>query len=176
MTRAEIRVAGFGGQGVILAGYLLGKAATLYDGKEAIFTQVYGPEARGGACNADIVLSDGPIDFPEVRHPTVLAVMSQEAGGSFLPTLERDGTLLFDTDLVAVEWDGPRYGVPATRIAEGLGRRIMANMVMLGFLSARTDLVSLDALEQAVRTSVRPHTVDLNLRALHAGYESGGTT
>ncbi len=175
MTRAEVRVAGFGGQGVILAGYLLGKAASLYDGKEAIFTQVYGPEARGGACNADVVLSDGAIDYPEVSTPGVLAVMSQEAGSSFIPGLAEDGVLLFDSDLVTQEWPGRSYGVPATRIAEGLGRRIVANMVMLGFLSATTGLVSLEALEQSVRTSVKPHTVDLNLRALRAGYESRGS-
>ncbi len=173
MTRTEVRLAGFGGQGVILAGYLLGKAATLYDGREALFTQVYGPEARGGACNADVVLADEPIDFPEVTRPAILAVMSQEAGSSFLPTLAQDGVLLFDPDLVTLAWDGRQHAIPATRLAEQLGRRIVANMVLLGCLSASTEVVSLAALEEAVRTSVRPQTVDLNLRALRVGFEAG---
>lgn len=170
MTRHEVRLAGFGGQGIILAGHLLGKAAALYDGKEAIFTQVYGPEARGGACNADVVIDDEPIDFPEVQHPEVLAVMSQEAADSFLPTLEDGGLLLYDTDLVRVSWGGRALGLPATSMATALGRRIVANMVMLGFMAATSRLVSPDALEAAIRSSVRPQTIDLNLRALAAGY------
>ncbi|MBI4491877.1 MAG: 2-oxoacid:acceptor oxidoreductase family protein [Chloroflexi bacterium] len=173
MTRQEVRLAGFGGQGIILAGYLLGKAAALYGGQHAVLTQVYGPEARGSACNADVMLSDSPIDFPEVRHPSIMAVMSQEAAESFLPSLVGDGTLLFDSDLVQLDWPGRRFGVPATSIADQLGRRIVANMVMLGFLSATTGLVPPEALEEAIRTTVRAHTIELNLRAFEAGYTRG---
>src|SRR3972149_10233566 len=77
--RQEVRLGGFGGQGIILAGYMLGKAAALYDGKEAVFTQAYGPEARGGACSADLVISDEPIGYPMVSRPELLVLMSQEA-------------------------------------------------------------------------------------------------
>lgn len=169
----EVRLGGFGGQGIILAGYLLGKAAALYDGRNAILTQVYGPEARGSACNADVVLSDGEIDYPEVTHPRVLAVMSQEAADLFVPGVEPDGVVLYDRDLVRLSHPRAAYPVPSTAIADQLGRRIVANMVMLGFLSATTGLVSPEALRQAIRTTVRPHTIELNLRAFEAGYEEG---
>ncbi|MDP3908793.1 MAG: 2-oxoacid:acceptor oxidoreductase family protein, partial [Gemmatimonadales bacterium] len=147
--RIEVRIGGFGGQGIILAGYLFGKGAALYDGQEAIFTQVYGPEARGGACTADVVLSREPIGFPEVTHPHVLAVMSQEAADLFVGGLDPGGTLLLDEDLVKLAWPGRTFAVPATRVATDLGRRIVANMVMLGFLSAITGLVAPDSLKEA---------------------------
>ncbi len=172
--RSDVRVAGFGGQGIILAGYLLGKAASLYDGKEAVLTQAYGPEARGGACNADVVISPETIGFPEIEAPNVIALMSQEAADSYLPTATADATVLVDEDLVHVDRDGPVHTVPATRIADELGRRIVANMVMLGFVSAVTKVVSPDALKEAIRTTVRPNLVDLNLRAFEAGYARGG--
>jgi 2-oxoglutarate ferredoxin oxidoreductase subunit gamma len=168
--RREIRLAGFGGQGIILAGYLLGKAAALYDGQQAVFTQAYGPEARGGACNADVVLSNAPVGYPEVSHPDVLAIMSQEAADLFVPRAAADAQLLIDADLVHVSWPGRVRSVPATRLADELGRRIVANIIMLGFLSGVTGLVSPTALEEAIRSSVRPQTVDLNLRALQSGY------
>jgi 2-oxoglutarate ferredoxin oxidoreductase subunit gamma len=171
MTRREVRLAGFGGQGIILAGYLLGKAAALYDGQEAVLTQAYGPEARGGACNADVVISDEPIGYPEISRPEVLTLLSQEAADLFVPLVRGDGLLLVDEDLVHVQnWRGRLRAIPASRMADELGRRIVANMVMLGFLSSATDgLVSYAALERAVRTTVRPHTLELNLRALGAG-------
>jgi 2-oxoglutarate ferredoxin oxidoreductase subunit gamma len=172
-SHTEIRLAGFGGQGIILAGYLLGKAAALYDGRHAVFTQVYGPEARGSACNADVIVSDGPIDFPEVERPDVLAVMSQEAADLFAPGVAENGTVLFDQDLVHLTRNGSTYQVPATAIADGLGRRIVANMVMLGFLSATTGVVPPHALERAIRTTVRPHTIELNLRAFEEGFARG---
>jgi 2-oxoglutarate ferredoxin oxidoreductase subunit gamma len=173
MSYAEVRIGGFGGQGVILAGYLLGKAAALYDGRHAILTQVYGPEARGSACNADVILSDAPIDFPEVEHPSVLAVMSQEAAQLYAPSVSRDGVVLYDRDLVQLEHPDGAHEVPATAIADQLGRRIVANMVMLGFLAAKTNIVSADALKEAIRTTVRPNTVELNLKAFDAGYAHG---
>lgn len=173
MTRTEVRLAGFGGQGVILAGYLVGKAAALYDGQHAVLTQAYGPEARGGACNADVVLSDTPVDYPEVTNPSVLVVMSQEAAETFLPSLSAEGLTVFDSDLVELPRKGRQQGVPASGIADRLGRRIVANVVMLGYFAATTGLVSRGALEQAIRTTVRPHTIDLNLQALDAGFSAG---
>ncbi|OGG55780.1 MAG: hypothetical protein A3F84_04305 [Candidatus Handelsmanbacteria bacterium RIFCSPLOWO2_12_FULL_64_10] len=173
MTRTEVRFAGFGGQGIILAGYLVGKAAALYDGQHAVLTQAYGPEARGGACNADVVLSDGPVDYPEVTTPSILVVMSQEAVATFLPSLSEDGLAVFDSGLVDLPWKGRQQSVAASGIADGLGRRIVANVVMLGYFAATTGLVSRDALEQAIRTTVRPQTIDLNLRALEAGFSEG---
>jgi 2-oxoglutarate ferredoxin oxidoreductase subunit gamma len=170
--RHEIRVAGFGGQGMILAGLLIGKAAALYDGKEAVFTQSYGPEARGGASNADVIIDDDPIDYPLVTRPDHFVAMFQEAYERYRPAMVKDGVLLIESDLVRPSADeGPYRGIPATRIAEELGRRIVANVVMVGFFSGATGLISHEAGEQSIRNTLRPRLVDLNLKAFNAGYE-----
>ncbi|MGQ9572075.1 MAG: 2-oxoacid:acceptor oxidoreductase family protein [Dehalococcoidia bacterium] len=170
--RHEIRVAGFGGQGMILAGLLIGKAAALYDGKEAVFTQSYGPEARGGASNADVIISDEPIDYPLVTRPDHFVAMFQEAYERYRPMMVEGGVLLLESDLVKPSPDeGPYRGIPATRIAEELGRRIVANVVMVGFFSGATGLISPEAGEQSIRNTLRPRLVDLNLKAFHAGYD-----
>jgi 2-oxoglutarate ferredoxin oxidoreductase subunit gamma len=167
--RLEVRIAGFGGQGVGLAGYILGKALTVYDDYEAVMTQAYGPEARGGASSTDIVVSDETIDYPFVRNPDILVLLSQEAYTRFRPTAKSDAIILIDEDLVEPETgDNPRC-IPATKIAEGLGRRIVANLVMLGFFLAVTGLGSPQALEKAIRTTVKPKTIPLNLEAFERG-------
>lgn len=170
--RHEIRVAGFGGQGMMLAGLLIGKAAALYDGKEAVFSQSYGPEARGGASNADVIISDEPIDYPLVTHPDHFVAMFQEAYERYRPNLVKDGILLIESDLVRPFADeGLHRGIPATRIAEELGRRIVANVVMVGFFSGATGLISHQAGEQSIRDTLPPRLLGLNLRAFNAGYE-----
>jgi 2-oxoglutarate ferredoxin oxidoreductase subunit gamma len=170
--RQEVRLGGFGGQGIILAGYILGKAASLYDGKEAVFTQSYGPEARGGACAAELIIGDEPIDYPMVSNPQLLVLMSQEAFNKYGSAAAEGAQLIADTDLVegAAEKDWLRH-IPATRIAEELGNRMVANVIMLGFLCATTGVVSREALEESVRTTVRPNLAELNLRALARGFE-----
>jgi len=177
--REEVRLAGFGGQGIILAGYILGKAAALYDKKEAIFTQAYGPEARGGACSAEVVISDEPIDYPLVSQPKYVAIMSEEAFSKYGSAAAEGAVLMVDSDLVETASRlGWAHGIPATRLAEEkLGTRIVSNIVMLGFFCGVTELVSASAMEEAVRTSVPAKTVDLNVRAFNTGLEyarSGG--
>ena len=170
--RQEVRLAGYGGQGIVLAGQLLGKAAALYDGKEAVFTQSYGPEARGGASSADLVISDGPVDYPLVSRPNFLVAMFQEAYERYRPEMAPGGLLVIDTDLVKPSADeGPYRAVPATRLAEGLGKKIVANVVMLGFFTAVSGLVRREAVEAALRSSLAPRLLDLNLRAFATGYE-----
>lgn len=167
--RTEIRLAGFGGQGIVLAGYILGKAAALYDDKEAIFTQSYGPEARGGACAAELVVDDEPIDYPRVQTPDILVLMSQEAADKYGHQVKDGTTVIVEASLVegaAPEWPA----IAATQIAEDLGARISANIVMLGFLLGVTKVVNREALEEAVMTSVPQRSVELNLKALTAGY------
>lgn len=168
----QIRFGGYGGQGIVLAGTLLGRAATLYDGKEAVFTQAYGPEARGGASRADVIISDTPIDYPYVTEPDVLVVLFQEAYASFAARLKPEGLLIVEEDLVRLE-AGSRAAalLPATRMAEELGNRIVMNVVVLGFLVGHTGVVSRAAAEQAIRTTVKPRAVDLNLRAFEAGFD-----
>ncbi|MDP6606321.1 MAG: 2-oxoacid:acceptor oxidoreductase family protein [Dehalococcoidia bacterium] len=176
--RKEIRLAGFGGQGIILAGYILGKAAGLYADKEAVFTQSYGPEARGGACAAQVIVSDEPVDYPLFDEAEFLVLMSQEAAEKYGPTAKIGATVLIDTELVDLSSvdlpDVEVLGAPFTRIAEqDFGLRIVANIVMLGFVTAATGLVEREAAEEAIRTEVKERFIDLNLRAFAAGLERG---
>lgn len=168
--RREIRIAGFGGQGVVLTGYILGKALALYDGFEAVMTQAYGPEARGGSSSANLVVADEPIDYPFVQHPDVLIALSQEAYTRFRVSLKEGGLVVTDADLVVPEPGDIVHSIPATVIAEELGRRIVANVVILGFYTALSDLIGREAVEQAVRSSVKAKVVDLNLEAFARGY------
>lgn len=171
-TLLEVRIGGYGGQGIVLAGMLLGRAASLYDGKDAVFTQSHGPEARGGASNVDIIISDTPIDYPLVTRPDILVVLFQEAYTRFRPLLKEGGTLIVEEDLVRTSENGmPFWKIPATKMAEEMGRRIVTNVVVLGYIVGKTHAVSRDAAEEAIRTTVKAKTVDMNLRAFAAGYE-----
>lgn len=169
--RKEIRIAGFGGQGVVLAGYVLGKALALYAGREAVMTQSHGPEARGGASSADLVVSEEPIAYPFVQQPDFLVALSQEAYTKFRPSAKQSALVLIDGDLVRPEDGDQIKAIPATRLAEDLGRRIVANVVMLGFFTAVTGLVDPKAMLRALETSVKAKTLPLNLSAFQAGFE-----
>jgi 2-oxoglutarate ferredoxin oxidoreductase subunit gamma len=170
MMRKEIRIAGFGGQGVVLVGFILGKALTIYDNYQAVMTQSYGPEARGGASSANIVISDESIDYPFVLNPDILVALSQEAYSRFRPNIRENGLVLIDDSLVKPDEDDDFYGIPATRIAEELGRRVVTNVVMLGFMTALMALVSKESVERAIETSIREKLVPLNLKAFGTGY------
>lgn len=175
-TISEIRIAGFGGQGVILAGQILGKGATIFENRHATLVQSFGPEARGGSCSAQVVLSDRPIAYPYVARPHVLVAMSQDAFERFAPEIADGGLLLYEEDLVKVHDLRPgikAYGVPATRIAEELRRKMVLNIVMVGFVAAVTGLVSLDAARKAVLDSVPKGTEHLNCTAFDKGYDFG---
>ena len=167
---SQIRFGGVGGQGIVLAGLLLGKAAALFDGKEAVCTQTHGPEARGGASRSDVIISDGPVDYPFVTEADVLAVFFQEAYVRFRSALKPGGILIVDTGLVQPFQDEENvHGLPATKIADGLGSRLVTNVVMLGYLIEKTGVVSRHSLEEAIRNTVKQHVVDLDMRALDAG-------
>ncbi|MHC4695965.1 MAG: 2-oxoacid:acceptor oxidoreductase family protein [Planctomycetota bacterium] len=176
MSVTEIKTGGLGGQGVILAGMIIGRAASIFDDKHATLTQSFGPEARGSACGASIVVSDQPVEYPYVTHPDILVVMSQEACSRFAPEMAPGGILLFEADFVKPHDlpEGVRtYGVPATRIAEELQRRMVANIVMVGFFGAVTDVLAADALRSSVKDSVPAGTETLNLGAFERGYNFG---
>jgi len=173
-NRREVLIAGFGGQGIVLAGYVLGKAAAVCEGKEASLVQSYGPESRGGACKAEVVISDEQIDYPRVSDPEVMVIMSQEAYHTYAAKRNPNCLLIIDEDLVDPNEEKPgakMFKIPATRLAEQLGRKIVANMVMLGFLTGVTNIVSPEAMREAIRTSVPRGTEELNLRAFETGYE-----
>ncbi|MFC2025939.1 2-oxoacid:acceptor oxidoreductase family protein [Chloroflexota bacterium] len=171
--RKEIRIAGFGGQGIVLAGYILGKALSLYDGLEAVMTQSYGPEARGGASSANVIASDEPIDYPFIQRPDILVAISQEAYSKFRPTVKPDSLILIDGELIKPFDNDHPQEIPATSFAEELGRRIVTNIVMMGFFTAVTDVVSRGAMEKAIESSVKSKTVPLNMAAFAKGYEYG---
>lgn len=181
MQLTEIRVAGFGGQGVILSAILLGKAASIYQGAFATMTQNFGPEARGGACSAQLVLSDSPVLYPYITRPDILVVMSQEAYVRFAPELKNGGILIVEQDMVRVsdldvsglDKEIQVYSIPATRIAEELGKRMVLNSVMVGFFTAVTKLLTADAVRKAVADSVPPSFVALNMKAFGKGFEYG---
>jgi 2-oxoglutarate ferredoxin oxidoreductase subunit gamma len=177
-VRTEVRIVGLGGQGIILSGYIIGKAAAVFDGKHASLIQAYGPEARGSACHASLVVADKTIDYPQVTEPDILAIMSQEGFAAFAGGLRPGGTMLIDSGLVHPGCESGReahdfevHAIPATEMAEKIGRKIVANMVMLGFFTQATDLVTVEAMEQAIRSSVPKGTEALNLRAFRAGRE-----
>jgi len=176
MRLTEIRVAGFGGQGVILMATVIGKAASLYQDGFATMTQNFGPEARGGACSAQVVLSGDPVLYPYVTNPDMLIVMSQEAYTKFAPEVKPNGTLIVEEDLVRISSvpAGTRvYSCPATRIAEELGKRMVLNVVMVGFFAAVGKTLEPEALKKAVLDSVPPASKELNAAAFEAGYQYG---
>ncbi|MGD8375942.1 MAG: 2-oxoacid:acceptor oxidoreductase family protein [Acidobacteriota bacterium] len=175
MATTEIRISGFGGQGVILAAYVLGKAYAVVEGRHATLNQSFGPEARGSACSAQLILSEEPIMYPYVRGLDILVSMSQDAYHSFIDQVRPGGLVLIDESLVTPRPpDGLRLlGAPATRTAEEIGKRIMANMVMVGLFTAATRLVEPESAEEAIRTSVPSGTQDVNLRAFQSGLEMG---
>ncbi len=178
MQLSEIRIAGFGGQGVILSAIVLGKAASIHQGEFATMTQSFGPEARGGACSAQLLLSDSPILYPYVSRPDILVVMSQEAYTRFVPELKDGGTLIVEQDLVRVcdlQSHAKVFSVPATRLAEELGKRMVLNVVMVGFFTAVTKLLDRDAVRKAVADSVPASFRELNLKAFDKGFEYGMT-
>lgn len=172
----QIRISGFGGQGVIRCGYIIGKTASLFDGKHATLTQSFGPEARGSACSAQIVVDSEPVRYPYLTTPDTVVAMSQEAYNKFGSDIRRNGTLMIDDDLVKPEAApaGCRvYAIPATRIAEDLGNRIAANIVMLGFLTAVTDIISVQSARRALPSSIPPRFLELNEKAFEEGYRFG---
>ena len=178
MQLTEIRIAGFGGQGVILSAVILGKAASIYQNAYATMTQNFGPEARGGACSAQLVVSDSPVLYPYVTRPDVLVVMSQEAYTRFVPELKDGGILIVEQDLVRVDQlsrDIKVYSVPATRFAEDLGKRMVLNSVMVGFFTAVTHLLEPDAVRKAVADSVPAAFREINLKAFDKGFDYGAT-
>jgi 2-oxoglutarate ferredoxin oxidoreductase subunit gamma len=172
--RQEIIVTGFGGQGIVLAGIIVGKAAAIGDHKQSTLVQSYGPEARGGACSAQVIISDETIHYPHVRDSDILVCMSQGGFDKFIGDLKEDGTLLIDQDLVQLRGiERDFFAIPSTRMAEELGRKMMANIIMFGFFTAVTGAVTVDAARNAVAESVPKGTEKMNETAFNKGCDYG---
>ena len=170
----RIKIAGFGGQGIILSAYIVGKAVSVFDGKSASMTQAYGPEARGGACSSQLVVEDNEVHYPLVDTADVLIAMSQEGYDKFLNILRDGGKLVYDSSLVNPNKDHSKYKefmIPATKIAEEMGKKIVANIVMLGFATKVAEIASAEGMRKAVMESVPGKFVELNLKAFKRGYE-----
>ena len=177
-SQREILITGFGGQGIVLAGLILGKAASLGDHRETTLTQSYGPEARGGACSAQVIISDRKIHYPYVRNPDILVCMSQGGFEKYECLLKDGGILITDQDLVQPSdaRGNEAFAIRATRMAEELGRKMMANIVMLGFFTAVTGTISVESARTAVKSSVPKGTEEMNLAAFNRGLDFGLAT
>ncbi len=172
----DVKFCGFGGQGIIKSGMIIGKAASLFDNLHATLTQSFGPEARGSACSASLVIQETPVLYPYIAAPEVLVCLSQEAYEKFGPELAPGGTMLIDTDLVELD-DRAKginlFAVPATKIAEEMGNRIFANVVMVGFFTAVTQVVPAEAVKQALPGLIPERFLEKNIEAFDRGYQYG---
>lgn len=173
--KKEVRFAGFGGQGIALAGYIFGKAASIHAGLNAAMTQNYGPESRGGASAADVVISDTEIGYPAVTRPDILVVMSQEAFQTYGRDISPGSVLIYDGDMVQVGsgLKCPHYSVPFVKGADELGKKIVANIVMLGGFTAISKIIPKEAMKEAILSSVPAKFKDLNAKAFEKGFEAG---
>jgi 2-oxoglutarate ferredoxin oxidoreductase subunit gamma len=177
MRLTEIRIAGFGGQGVIMCASVIGRAASIVEQGYATMTQNFGPEARGGACSAQLILSPTPILYPYVVKPDLMVLMSQEAYVKFAKDIKPGGTLIVERDLVRVQDLGTPdvkvFAIPATRIAEDLGKKMVLNVVMTGFFGAISGLLQRESLCKAVEDAVPAAFMALNRKAFDAGFDYG---
>ena len=171
--RTEIRLSGEGGQGIVLAGVILAEAAAIYDGKNATQTQVYGPESRGGASKAEVIISDEEIDYPKAIAVDVLLALTQAAADKYGQDLKSSGILIVDSSKVPSPPAGANqvYRLPILETAKELGRAMVANIVSLGAIVALSGVVSREAIEQAILARVPKGTEALNRRALEAGFD-----
>ena len=179
--RKEIRIAGFGGQGVIMAGIIVGKAAALFDNKNAVQTQSYGPEARGGASKTEVVISDTEIYYPKVQNPDILVAMSHTALIKYMDDLKNNGILIIDPDMVdekdpeilnfIKKHNIKLFKAPATETAVNeIKLRVVANLVMVGAIVKATEIISKKAALESILSSVPKGTEDKNKQAFEAGY------
>ena len=172
--RYELRFSGAGGQGLILAGVIMAEAASIFDGKQAVQSQSYGPEARGGASKSEVIVSDGPIDYPKATVVDALLALTQEACDKYSHDLKDGGVLLIDSDLVknqpAGNFDVVSFPIINTAKNE-VGREIVANIVALGAMVALTGVVTKESAEKAVLSRVPEAFLELNKKAFNLGYE-----
>ena len=172
--RYELRFSGAGGQGLILAGVIMAEAASIYDGKQAVQSQSYGPEARGGASKSEVIVSDGPIDYPKATVVDALLALTQEACDKYSHDLKDGGVLLIDSDLVKTQPAGnfDVVSFPIINTAKNeVGREIVANIVALGAMVALTGVVTRESAEKAVLSRVPEAFLELNKKAFNMGYE-----
>jgi 2-oxoglutarate ferredoxin oxidoreductase subunit gamma len=172
MSKTEIRLAGFGGQGIVLLGNIIGKAASIYNKQYAALTQSYGPESRGGSCRAEVIISGDPIEYPYITRPQIQVILSQEAYNEFGANAPEGTLLLVDAELVKMDQPpaAKTFTIPASRIAQEMGRAVVANIIMLGFFAAHSDVVRREALEKSVTDFIPAGSEAFNLKAFETGF------
>jgi 2-oxoglutarate ferredoxin oxidoreductase subunit gamma len=174
MSRTEILIGGVGGQGVVLSGILLGTAATLFAGKQAVQTQSYSSELRGGSTRAEVIISEEPVSDPQVRKPDILIVLAEDALFKYIGRIKPKGLLVIDSDLVKGTKPGDYeiLSIPATSMADKeMGNIVVANLIILGAIIKKTGLLPVEAMEKAIETSVPKKAIALNLNAFRRGLE-----
>jgi 2-oxoglutarate ferredoxin oxidoreductase subunit gamma len=173
VSKTELRLTGMGGQGIVLSGYLVGRACAIHSGMHATMTQSFGPEARGSACSTQLVISKDEVLYPYIRGIDILVAFSGDGYIKYKDGLKSDGILIHEKDLVEPSpgKDQKVFACPSTRIAESLGRVVVQNIVMMGFFAAATGLTSKEAMRQAVEETVPAGTEELNLKAFDAGWD-----
>lgn len=168
----EIRLSGAGGQGLILIGKVLAEAAAIYDEKNATQSQSYGPEARGGASRSEVIISDGDIDYPKATNIDLLLAMTQEAVDKYSHDVKKDGVVIVDSSFVTKKPNGKFqvYSFPITQLAEDkIGKKIVANIVALGVIERVSQVVSEEAVINAIRARVPKGTEETNIKAFKCG-------
>lgn len=176
MERYEIRLSGSGGQGLILAGKILAEAAAIYEGRNAVQTQSYGPEARGGASKAEVVISDDEIDYPKAIELDLLLSLTQESCTKYSSDLKDGSILIIDSGMVKDLPDGnyKLYSTPITDIAVNkVGKAVVTNIVALGILTRISGIVSAEAMKKAILARVPKGTEELNMKAFEEGFKTG---
>jgi 2-oxoglutarate ferredoxin oxidoreductase subunit gamma len=172
--KKDIRICGFGGQGVILAGFIIGKAASVFENYHAVQSQSYGPEARGGAARSEIIISDEKIGYPRPVGVDCLVAMSQESFDSYRDDIRKDAVIILDPDLVKKhDIDRKLHKVQALKIAEELGNKIVTNIVMVGAFTSIYGLLKTEAVKESVIDSVPKRFTELNVKAFERGFEAG---
>ena len=171
----KISLCGMGGQGIILSAVIMGTTMVKKNGLYATQTQSYGSEARGGQCQAELIIDREPINSPVAEKKDILVALFQEAYEKYIGSLKPDGILIYDPDLVSeLKTDVARSGaLPATQMATNLGNRMSANMIVLGYLAAVFDMFSKEQLIEIVKAETNPRFLDSNLKAIEAGYLYG---
>ena len=180
MSKYDIRICGLGGQGVIMSGMIIGKAAAIFEDRQATLVQAFGPEARGSTVSAQVMVSDDIIPYPYIRASDMLMAYSQGAYDKFVKEMKADAVLVYEEELVLPDERLPEgvktFGIPGTRLAEEeMGRRIVFNMVMCGFFGAVTGIIDANAMREAVKDSVPGGTESFNIKAFDLGFNYGKT-
>jgi len=176
MDRYEVRLSGSGGQGLILAGKILAEAAAIHDGHNAVQTQSYGPEARGGASKAEVVIEDGDIDYPKAVQLDLLLSLTQESCEKYIADLKQGGLLIIDSEMVteAPAGDFRIFVAPITEIAKTrVGKIVVTNIVALGILTRISGIVTKEGMRKAILARVPKGTEEINMKAFEEGWKEG---